>query len=118
MKRVLVVDDEPLVRAVIAETLADEGFDVTEAASGDEAKRLVDDDGFDLLLTDVHMPGSIDGLQLAAFAREADPTLPIVVVTGRPEVGRTVHNLQPRCALVTKPYTVATILSAISLVSQ
>ena len=118
MRRVLVVDDEPLIRAVMAEALTDEGFEVTEASSGDDALNLVLDDGFDLLLTDIHMSGQLDGLALAAQARRVDPDLPIIVVTGRPEIGRSVRALEPRCALVAKPYTVATILDAISTVSQ
>ena len=115
-QRVLLVEDEPLVRAVMSETLCEEGFDVTEACDADEALEiLASSPTFDLLLTDVHMPGCCDGLGVAARAREQDPDLPIVVVTGRPEMGRTVQSLKPHCAFVLKPYTLSTILGAISL---
>ncbi|MBC7799330.1 MAG: response regulator [Gemmatimonadaceae bacterium] len=107
------VEDEPLVREMIAESLAEEGFVVTEAGCGDEAAGLIDDMEFDLLLTDVHMPGRMDGLDVAAHARRVAPDLPIVVVTGRPEVKRGVSQLQPRCALVLKPYRMSAILQAI-----
>lgn len=118
-RRVLVVEDEPLVRAMIAESLTGEGFDVTEASCGDEAAGLKNfPDGFDLLLTDVHMPGQLDGLGVAAQARDRNPDLPIVVVTGRPEVKRGVSALQPRCALVLKPYRLSAILRAIAGVSD
>lgn len=117
-RRVLVVEDEPFVREVLVEVLASEGFDVTEAACGDEAAGLIDrPDRFDLLLTDVHMPGRLDGLAVAARARAQQPDLPIVVVTGRPECNLGVSELQPRCALVLKPYGLSAILSAISRVS-
>ena len=113
-QRVLLVEDEPLVRAVMCETLCEEGFDVTEACDADEALEMLDRcPAFDLLLTDIHMPGCTDGLGVAAHARAQDPDLPIVVVTGRPEAGRTVHNLEPHCAFVVKPCTLSAILGAI-----
>lgn len=112
--RVLLVEDEPLVRSIMRETLSDEGFDVTEACDGDEAvDRLRHCPAFDLLFTDVHMPGRLDGLGVAALARAAHPALPIVVVTGRPEVGRTIDALMPRCVFLTKPYTLSAVLGAI-----
>lgn len=118
-RRVLVVEDEAFVREVLAEVLASEGFEVTEAACGDEAAGLIDQpDAFDLLLTDVHMPGRLDGLAVAARARAKQPDLPIVVVTGRPECNRGVTGLQPRCAMVLKPYGLSAILNAISRVSE
>ena len=117
-RRVLVVEDEPFVREVLAEVLASEGFQVTEAACGDEAAWLIDrPDPFDLLLTDVHMPGRLDGLAVAARARAKQPDLPIVIVTGRPECNLGVIGLAPRCALVVKPYGLSAILNAISKVS-
>ncbi len=117
-RRVLVVEDEAFVREVLAEVLASEGFEVTEAACGDEAAGLMDcPDRFDLLLTDVHMPGRLDGLAVAAHARARNPDLPIVVVTGRPDCNVGVDGLQPRCALVVKPYGLHAILNAIARVS-
>ena len=114
-KRGLVVEDEELVRSVICETLMEEGFHVTAASDGDDALDLLNHaPAFDLLLTDVHMPGRTDGFGVAAHARAQDPDLPIVVVTGRPEAGRGVAGLCPHCAFVTKPYTLSAILGAIS----
>jgi len=117
-RRVLVVEDEAFVREVLVEVLAGEGFEVTEAACGDEAAGLIDRPcRFDLLLTDVHMPGRLDGLAVAAHARATQPDLPIVVMTGRPECNLGASGLQPRCALVVKPYGLSAILNAISRVS-
>ena len=107
-----------MIREMIAEGLTDEGYVVTSAACGDEAAGLIDDMHFDLLLTDVHMPGRMDGLDVAAHARRMDPDLPIVVVTGRPDMRRGVRDLQPRCALVLKPYRLRAILDAIEGVSD
>lgn len=102
---------------MIAEGLTDEGFDVVEAGCGDEAAGLIDGMQFDLLLTDVHMPGQMDGLDVAAHARRVSPDLPIVVVTGRPDLRRGISDLQPRCAMVLKPYRMRAILDAIEVVS-
>lgn len=58
MSRILVVEDEAGVRALVAEILRDDGFDVVEAASGDEAlDSLLLGESYDLVLTDIDMPG-------------------------------------------------------------
>ena len=57
--RILVVEDESLVRELLVEVLTDAGFQVDEADNADEADRLLDRDGYKLLLTDIHMPGRI-----------------------------------------------------------
>ncbi len=77
---ILVVDDEVLIRFVQAETLREAGYAVVEAASGDEAIALLQAGvDADLLITDVRMPGSLDGLALARAARELRPDLVIAV---------------------------------------
>ena len=116
-RKILVVEDEPHLREAVSEALALEGFSVTQAACGDEAAGLIDGaPGFDLLLTDVQMPGLLDGLGVAARARARQPGLPVVVATGRREAEAGVMALQPRCALVMKPYGLNTILDAIGAV--
>jgi len=68
--RVLLAEDEVLIRLVAAEHLRDEGFEVVEAWDGDEAARLLDGPGrFDVLFTDVRMPGLLDGIDVAMHAR-------------------------------------------------
>ena len=84
--RVLVVEDETINRQVMSEALADAGFRVDAAESADEALRLLDADGYQLLVTDIHMPGQIDGIGLAEKAHTSHPQMPIVFVTGRPDV--------------------------------
>lgn len=90
---VLVVEDEILVRLLIADDLREAGFAVIEAANADEALTVLRSaTPVDLLLTDIRMPGSMDGLALAGAARESWPQLRIVVASGffperpRPEV--------------------------------
>jgi CheY-like chemotaxis protein len=102
--RVLIVEDEFLVRLTLMEALADEGFEVVEAATGDEALTLLQSDpGIGLLMTDVQLPGSLNGLGLARAAREQRPDLPVVYMTGRPDA-LAGALASPRDAFIAKPY--------------
>jgi CheY-like chemotaxis protein len=81
---VLVVEDEPFVRMIAAEGLEDAGFDVIEAASADDALKVLNarpDVG--VLFTDVNMPGSVDGVELARMVHARWPNLRIVVTSGK-----------------------------------
>ena len=80
--RVLLVDDEALIRATLAEDLAAHGWSVSEAANGAAAlERLDAGEAIDLLVTDLAMPG-MDGLTLIREARRRHPSLPAVLITG------------------------------------
>ncbi|MDB5640908.1 MAG: response regulator receiver [Hyphomicrobiales bacterium] len=81
-KRVLVVDDEDMVRDVVIWVLEDLGFEVMGASSGDQAVDLIAPGAIDLLLTDIRMPGRLDGWTLAEKARETIPDLPVIYVSG------------------------------------
>jgi DNA-binding response OmpR family regulator len=79
-KRILVVDDEPAVLKFVLSAL-EEDFDTVGATSGDEAALRLRDGAFDLLLTDVCMPG-INGVELARRARGLHPGLPVLFMSG------------------------------------
>jgi DNA-binding NtrC family response regulator len=86
--RVLVVDDEPLIRWSVSETLAERGYDVVETGDAKGARLAVgDDQPFDVVLLDYRLPDS-DDLGLLASIREASPTAQVILMTafGRPEV--------------------------------
>ncbi len=103
--RILLVEDEYFIRLAAAEMLHDEGFEVVEARDGTEAVGLLDGpDGFDLLLTDVQMPGPIDGIQVATHARRRHPGIPVVVVSSLPLHAVRLDRLEPRKTFVGKPY--------------
>ncbi|MGI3776450.1 MAG: response regulator [Janthinobacterium lividum] len=109
--RILIVEDEFLIRLTLAEALADEGFDVVEAETGDEALRLIETDpAIQLMLTDMQLPGTLDGAQLAARARAHNPELPIIFVTGRAEVAHAL--LTARDLFIAKPYLPSEVCSA------
>jgi CheY-like chemotaxis protein len=97
---VLVVDDQPLVRASIAEMLATLGHTVIEASSGEEAMARLGAQPPDLLITDYRMPG-ITGLELIEWVRSIHPTLPLFVVSGY-DVRRDADELQVE--VLSKPF--------------
>ncbi|WBH17453.1 response regulator [Sphingomonas radiodurans] len=84
--RLLVVEDEMLIRMVVSEVLRDAGYDVVEAANGDEALELLRAGvAIDLVLSDVRMPGSTDGLALLAFVRKYHAEVPVIISSGHLE---------------------------------
>jgi CheY-like chemotaxis protein len=97
--RVLLVDDEELVRLSTAAMLADLGYEVLEAGSGEEALHLLEKTTPDLLLTDHLMPG-LSGVELARAARERFPLLPIMIISGYAEL----EGLAPELPRLTKPF--------------
>ena len=84
MQRILVVEDSATMRSLLASTLSDLGtaVEVTEAASGFEALRLLPRDAFDLILTDINMP-DINGLELISFVRRnaAYRSIPMLIIS-------------------------------------
>ncbi len=110
--RVLVVEDEFLIRLTLVEALSDEGFKVLEAETGDAALPMLQSDpAICLLLTDIQLPGSMNGRALATKARENLPNLPIIYMTGRPETAGD-GQLSARDVFISKPYTLVDICQA------
>ena len=82
MAYILVAEDDPVLRHALAEGLRLEGHDVMEAASADEAAAILASAAVvDLVITDVQMPDSMDGLELARRIRADRPALPVIVVS-------------------------------------
>ena len=80
MRRILIVDDEPSVRDVMATVLIDAGYSVQTAADGHIALEIIDDAPPDLIITDVMMP-NLDGWALLDHAPERNPTLPVILMS-------------------------------------
>ena len=104
--KILLVEGEHLIRMVTAEFLQEEGFEVTEAWDGDEAVRLLDSAcSFDVLFTDVRMPGALDGIDVAVHARRRYPMIPLLVVSGYSvQLTARLGLLEPAAAFLGKPY--------------
>jgi len=102
---VLIVEDEPVVRAVIVEMLGEQGYRTLEAIDGPSGLRILRTNArIDLLVTDVGLPG-MNGRQLADQARETRPGLKVLFITGYAEsVAISDDFLQPGMEMITKPF--------------
>jgi CheY-like chemotaxis protein len=109
---VLVVDDEQLVRLSVVKTIEDAGFEAIEAADADEAIRILESrEDIRLVFTDVHMPGSMDGLKLAHAVRNRWPPIKIIVTSGREQI--TEQDLPKGVRFFAKPYSPIQITGAL-----
>lgn len=81
----LVVDDEELIRDLLITVLTQDGYEVTAASDGREAVDLLKRDTFDLVLTDLVMPG-VNGVEVLRKPKGIDPQCPVAMITGYPSV--------------------------------
>lgn len=103
-KHLLIVDDENALREAIAERLADHGFVVEQAASGEQALQRLADFAFDILITDLRLPG-IDGRKVIDAALERYPEIIPIVITGYGTVKDAVEAIKQGAAdFITKPF--------------
>jgi CheY-like chemotaxis protein len=103
---VLVIDDEPTIRMLVAEVLAEAGYAVIEAPDGPSGLRVLESNArIDLLITDVGLPGGMNGRQVADAARLGRPDLKVLFITGYAEnaiVGN--GRLEKGMYVMTKPF--------------
>lgn len=111
--RVLVVEDDVLIRMSICEMLESRGHKAFEARSGDEALRVYAVESIDVLLTDVGLPG-MSGVELAERLRAAQPGLPVLYATGDHTANGVACDARTR--IIGKPYGVASLMEAIAQV--
>ena len=106
---VMVVDDEPTVRMLVMEILEDAGYAAIEAGDGPSAIKVLGSNArIDLLITDVGLPGGMNGRQVADAARVTRPDLKVMFITGYAEnavIGN--GQVEPGMSVVTKPFDVA-----------
>ena len=115
-KTVLVVDDEPSVRMLVTEVLEDHGYSGIEASDGPSGLRILESDApIDLLITDVGLPGGLNGRQLADAARVTRPELKVLFITGYAEnaiIGN--GQLAPGMRVLTKPFVMTSLAERIA----
>ena len=109
---ILLVEDEALVRDILAEELVEAGFEVLQAENGDEAARLIETGAavFTLLITDIHMPGALSGLAVAQLMHRHNPCVPVIYTTGRPDIFEGMGPLEENEAILSKPFRPSELL--------
>ena len=108
---VLVVEDEALIRMDIADQLEREGFFVFEAANADQAIVVLNaEPSVRIMFTDIDMPGSMDGLKLAAAVRERFPPVQIIVTSGHRMVE--INEMPDGSVFFGKPYQHAAVMAS------
>jgi len=112
---VLYVEDEILLREIVEIGLEEAGFGVVLAASGEEGLQILEDrsEAVTSVVTDINLGGGIDGWEVARRAREINPTVPVVYVSGKDGHEWTSKGV-PSSVLITKPFAPAQIVVAIS----
>ena len=110
--RVLVVDDEPAIQDAVSYALRSDGFDVVTAGTGEEALAMLAEEGFDVVVLDIMLPG-VSGVEVCRRAREQGD-VPIILLSARDaEVDRVLGLESGADDYVTKPFSMAELLSRV-----
>lgn len=110
--RILVVEDEPLIRLGMVSLVEEFGHSALEATDADDAIRIIErDPGITLIITDVDMPGSMDGIKLAHFVRDRWPPIHLIVISGK--VGADTVPLPTGTRFFSKPCRDDVLLNAL-----
>ncbi len=112
---VLVVEDDQLIQAMVEEALSDGGFELAITASGEEAVALLGDGkiAYRAVVSDINLSGKLDGWEVARVARESDPAMPVVYMTGT-QTEEWASQGVPNSVLLAKPFAPAQLVTAIA----
>ena len=112
---ILVVEDDQPVQATVEDALSDGGFESSLTASGEEAIGLLQGgrSQFRAVVTDINLLGKIDGWEVARTAREIDPTMPVIYMTGS-HAEHWASKGVPNSIMLAKPFAPAQLVTAIS----
>jgi two-component system, response regulator PdtaR len=109
---ILVLEDEPLLRLDISDALSASGYEVIAVSNADDAIKVLEfRNDIHTIFTDVDMPGSMDGLKLAAAVRDRWPPVNIIVTTGMKTPRR--DEIPARSLFIAKPYRHVEVLEAV-----
>ncbi len=117
MGRVLVVDDEANVRKAVRMILTKAGYDVVEAEDGEKGIAAIKDNGnallVDTIVCDLYMP-KVSGMEAIAYFREQFPSVPVIVLTGKPDIPKTAALFKQGIAdYLVKPVEAETLAAAV-----
>ena len=104
MRSILVVEDEPGIRDMLRDALEDAGLESAGAATGDCAYRLVENTAFQLIVTDINLPGQLDGISLAQSIRQKLPSMPILFISGRIAKLDEARTMKEPVSFLAKPF--------------
>ncbi len=118
MKKILVIDDEAIVRTSCDRTLRPEGYDVRLATSGQEGIACMEKEAFSLVLLDLKMP-DMDGIEVLGIINKTWPDTKVVMITGYSTVDTAVQALRLGAYnFIEKPFTPDTLLDAVKEVFE
>jgi CheY-like chemotaxis protein len=116
--RILVVDDEPNIRALFQDALQRSGYQVTTAASGPEALSLAGNQRFDLAFLDIKMPG-LNGVDTLKALKQLNPEVNVVMITGYAAEDLVAASLNSGAFVcLTKPFGIAQILEVVRTITD
>ena len=116
MRKVLVVEDEVLIRLTLIDALEDAGFEVIETGTADDGFELINEHSIHFLFTDIQMPGKLSGVDLAHAVAVRFPDAGIVVASGRLTTADI--DLPPSAVFYPKPYDLASIVAHLNSLSK
>jgi CheY-like chemotaxis protein len=112
--KILVVDDDETLRDLLATVLRQHGYDVTTAASVSEALKLISAGSYDVLLSDLHMPGKGDGLTVVSAMRHANPKAVTILLSAFPEMDAAAQAILLQAdQILVKPMNIPALIEAI-----
>lgn len=113
--RVLIIEDNPDVTEVTAALVTQLGYTIRLASNTDAAQRILEQEAFDLVFSDIMMPGKLDGLEFAKYIRRTWPTLPVLLASGS---NKRVEEAQNHFTTLQKPYQIAELDRAMQKLLQ
>ena len=104
---ILLVEDDEVIRELVRDHLCDIGYEVVIAANADEAREIIAArQAIELVLTDINMPGSMDGAELARWLQTYAPTMPVILVSGKASFP---HSSSLKRWFLQKPFQLAAL---------
>jgi DNA-binding NtrC family response regulator len=110
---ILVVDDEHIILDILERGLSDAGFRISRAGTSDAALGIFEHEDIDLLMTDIKMPGPVDGVTLAGLMRRRKPRMPVIFLSGNLDGLANSDRVEPPSAFLIKPVILADVMKTV-----